>query len=77
MRFSPLAVRGMSEVPVWRPLRDHSVSPWRIMKTRGVGGGIFFDWGWGDKKPRMIVEMRKTVFVEVAVVVHKCKVTDG
>ena len=25
-------------VPVCRPLRDHSVSPWRIMKTRGVGG---------------------------------------
>jgi hypothetical protein len=37
MRFSPLAVRGMSVVPVWRPLRDHSVSPWRIMKTRGSG----------------------------------------
>jgi hypothetical protein len=36
-RFSPLDVSGMSEVPVWRPLRDHSVSPWRIMKTRGVG----------------------------------------
>ena len=27
IRFSPFAVRGMSEVPVWRPLRDHSVSP--------------------------------------------------
>ena len=36
MRFSPLAVRGSSEVPVWRPLSDHSVSPWRMMKTRGV-----------------------------------------
>lgn len=35
-RASPLAVRGMSELPVWRPLRDHSVSPWRTMKTRGV-----------------------------------------
>lgn len=23
-------------MPVWRPLRDHSVSPWRMMKTRGV-----------------------------------------
>jgi hypothetical protein len=36
-RFSPVGVRGMSDVPVWRPLRDHSVSPWRIMKTRGEG----------------------------------------
>ena len=35
-RFSPLAVRGMSEVPVWRPSSDHSVSPWRTMKHRGV-----------------------------------------
>lgn len=35
-RFSPLAVRGMSVEPVWRPLSDHSVSPWRTMKTRGV-----------------------------------------
>lgn len=34
--FSPLGVRGMSEVPVCRPLSDHSVSPWRIMKARGV-----------------------------------------
>lgn len=23
-------------LPVCRPFRDHSVSPWRIMKTRGV-----------------------------------------
>jgi len=36
MRFSPLAVNDMSEVPVCRPLSDHSVSPWRIMKARGV-----------------------------------------
>lgn len=35
-RFSPLAVRGISVRPVCRPLRDHSVSPWRMMKTRGV-----------------------------------------
>lgn len=35
-RFSPLAVNGMSVTPVWRPLSDHSVSPWRTMKTRGV-----------------------------------------
>lgn len=35
-RFSPLAVRGISVEPVWRPSRDHSVSPWRTMKTRGV-----------------------------------------
>lgn len=36
MRFSPFSVRGSSVVPVWRPLRDHSVSPWRMMKARGV-----------------------------------------
>lgn len=36
-RFSPLAVKGSSVVPVWRPLSDHSVSPWRIIKTRGSG----------------------------------------
>jgi hypothetical protein len=32
----------MSVLPVWRPSRDQAVSPWRIMKTRGVvimGGG--------------------------------------
>lgn len=34
--FSPLAVNGSSVVPVCRPLRDHSVSPCRIMKTRGT-----------------------------------------
>lgn len=27
IRFSPLAVRGMSVLPVCLPLRDHSVSP--------------------------------------------------
>ena len=26
----------MSVTPVWRPLRDQEVSPWRMMKTRGV-----------------------------------------
>ena len=26
----------MSVLPVWRPERDQVVSPWRIMKTRGV-----------------------------------------
>ena len=26
----------MSVLPVWRPDWDHSVSPWRIRKTRGV-----------------------------------------
>ena len=36
-RFSPFSVSGMSETPVWRPLSDHSVSPWRIIKTRGSG----------------------------------------
>lgn len=33
---SPLGVRARSVVPVCRPLSDHSVSPWRMMKTRGV-----------------------------------------
>lgn len=37
MRFSPAAVRGSSVVPVCLPLSDHSVSPCRIMKTRGSG----------------------------------------
>lgn len=36
-RFSPLAVSGMSVRPVCLPLSDHSVSPWRTMKTLGVG----------------------------------------
>ena len=36
MRFSPFAVRGNSDVPVCRPFRDHSVSPWRITNARGV-----------------------------------------
>jgi len=36
IRFSPFAVSGMSDVPVWRPLSDQSVSPCRIMKARGV-----------------------------------------
>jgi hypothetical protein len=35
-RFSPFGVSGMSEVPVCRPLSDHSVSPCRTMKHRGV-----------------------------------------
>lgn len=35
-RFSPFAVSGRSEVPVCRPFRDHSVSPWRTIKQRGV-----------------------------------------
>ena len=35
-RFSPLVVNGSSVEPVCRPLSDHSVSPWRIMNTRGV-----------------------------------------
>lgn len=36
IRFSPFAVNGSSVVPVWRPLRDHSVSPCRMMKARGL-----------------------------------------
>lgn len=33
---SPFSVRARSVVPVCRPLSDHSVSPWRMMKTLGV-----------------------------------------
>lgn len=33
---SPFVVRARSVLPVCRPLSDHSVSPWRMMKTRGV-----------------------------------------
>lgn len=36
IRFSPLSVRGSSVVPVCRPFSDHSVSPCRMMKARGV-----------------------------------------
>lgn len=36
IRFSPFSVRGRSVEPVCRPFRDHSVSPWRIMKQRGA-----------------------------------------
>ena len=36
IRFSPFSVKGSSVVPVCRPLSDHSVSPWRMMKARGV-----------------------------------------
>lgn len=35
-RFSPEGVRGMLVVEVCLPERDQVVSPWRIMKTRGV-----------------------------------------
>lgn len=34
--FSPFSVSGSSVVPVCLPFRDHSVSPWRMMKARGV-----------------------------------------
>lgn len=37
---SPRGVRGISEVPVWRPLMVHSVSPWRARKTRGVAMAV-------------------------------------
>lgn len=48
MRFSPLAVSGRSVVPVWRPFRDHSVSPWRTMKQRGAIGAFLFVFGGGN-----------------------------
>ena len=33
----PTSVSGMSVVPVWRPSRDHSVSPWRTSHTGALG----------------------------------------
>ena len=36
IRRSPFLVSGSSVVPVCRPFRDHSVSPWRMIKARGV-----------------------------------------
>lgn len=42
IRFSPLGVSGRSVIPVCRPLRDHSVSPWRMMKQRGSGISFLF-----------------------------------
>jgi hypothetical protein len=45
IRFSPLAVSGRSVDPVCRPLRDHSVSPWRMMKQRGTMGIGFEESG--------------------------------
>lgn len=36
IRFSPFEVSCSSVVPVCLPFRDHSVSPWRMMKTLGV-----------------------------------------
>ena len=43
IRLSPFSVKGSSVLPVCRPLSDHSVSPCRMMKARGVvivaGGG--------------------------------------
>jgi hypothetical protein len=44
IRFSPLDVKASSVVPVCRPLRDHSVSPWRITKTRGVVMTVHYNW---------------------------------
>lgn len=28
-------------MPVWRPFRDHSVSPWRMIKQRGAGAIVY------------------------------------
>lgn len=55
MRRSPLAVRGSSVEPVCRPFSDHSVSPWRTMKTRGVGMAV----GGGDLGGRRRREDKK------------------
>lgn len=38
--FSPSAVRAISVTPVCLPVSDHSVSPWRAMKTRGVAMAV-------------------------------------
>lgn len=61
MRRSPFAVRGCSVVPVCRPLSDHSVSPWRTMKTRGVGivgGEVGVGW-LGDVGRGVTVRLRE------------------
>lgn len=56
----------MSVLPVWRPERDQVVSPWRIMKTRGVvillgllsllysggSGGVCFLFFWFRRRCR-------------------------
>jgi hypothetical protein len=64
-RFSPLGVKGISVEPVCLPERDHSVSPCRTMKQRGVA--IVMDdkieveiiagerWCWG-REPKLEVE---------------------
>ena len=36
----PTSVSGMSVVPVWRPSRDHSVSPWRTSHTWRSGSPV-------------------------------------
>ena len=55
-RFSPLAVRGMLDVPVCFPESDHSVSPWRTMKQRGV---VIVDDGAGEKSKGSIEERKR------------------
>jgi hypothetical protein len=66
-----LGVRGMSVEPVWRPLRDHSVSPWRTMKTRG--SGIVFDYGWCDGT-RKCLEMKRDATEERIAQKLECRI---
>lgn len=64
IRLAPLAVSGSSVVPVCRPSRDHSVSPWRMMKARGVviAGGVRRRGGQGGETGE-ILEGRGSVQV--------------
>lgn len=53
IRFSPFSVKGSSVLPVCRPLSDHSVSPWRMMKARGVViVGVGRVWADSDRDRR-------------------------
>lgn len=53
IRFSPFSVKGSSVLPVCRPLSDHSVSPWRMMKARGfVIVGVGRVWADSDRDRR-------------------------
>lgn len=60
--FSPFSVSGSSVVPVCRPLSDHSVSPWRIMKARGVVIVAFSGEGRGSEEKNNEKERRGFFF---------------
>ena len=53
IRFSPFSVSDSSVVPVCRPFNDHSVSPCRMMKARGV---VIAGFGGNCRGSRMVVK---------------------